>query len=104
MENSNRYQCSSIGSDRKSILIYHQNDRDEIRRLYLQKNPCQPRNHVFFQTKMFNYMRRFNESCPPYSKSWLCPWPELKLVKLSELRVELVYDLLSRLNYNPWHK
>ena len=48
--------------DRKPISSYHPDDREEVRRAYLQRGPCQPRNHAFPQSKMSNYMRRFNES------------------------------------------
>ena len=51
-------------NDRKSISSYHSNDRDEVRRAYLQKVSCQPETHVFPQIKMSNYMRCFNESRP----------------------------------------
>ncbi|XP_071704890.1 uncharacterized protein [Rutidosis leptorrhynchoides] len=33
-------------ADRKNILYYDPNQRDEIRRLYLQRGPFQPRGHV----------------------------------------------------------
>ena len=57
--------------DRKPISSYHPNDRDEVRRAYLQKGPYQPRNHAFPQTKMSNYMRRFNESWFAAYLNWL---------------------------------
>jgi len=44
--------------DRKPISSYHPNDHDEVRKAYLRRGPCQPRNHAFPQTKMSNYMRR----------------------------------------------
>ncbi|KAJ9560496.1 hypothetical protein OSB04_005656 [Centaurea solstitialis] len=36
-------------AERPSIDFYHVNQRDEIRRAYLQKGPCQPQNHIFPQ-------------------------------------------------------
>ena len=44
----------------KKISFYHPNDRDEIRRYYLQKKPCQPYGHDFPQTKICGLMHRFN--------------------------------------------
>ncbi|PIN23821.1 hypothetical protein CDL12_03456 [Handroanthus impetiginosus] len=31
-----------------------------VRRAYIQRGPCQPRNHNFSQTKMLGVMRQFN--------------------------------------------
>ncbi|KAH7679324.1 Ribonuclease H-like protein [Dioscorea alata] len=45
---------------RPLISIYHPNDQDKVRRAYLQKGPCQPRNHNFPQTSIGNVLRRFN--------------------------------------------
>ena len=44
---------------RKSILEYHPNDRDQIRRFYLQKGPCQPKDHDFPQRIIGLILRRF---------------------------------------------
>ncbi|XP_047949501.1 zinc finger MYM-type protein 1-like [Salvia hispanica] len=44
---------------RKRISIYHPNDRDRIRRHYLQQGPCQPKGHDFPQKKIGNIYRRF---------------------------------------------
>jgi len=41
---------------------YHPDERDEVRRAYLQKGPFQPRNHAFPQTLMSGNMRRFNNA------------------------------------------
>ncbi|KAH7663195.1 Ribonuclease H-like protein [Dioscorea alata] len=46
------------------ISTYHPNDQAKVRRAYLQKGPCQPRNHNFPQTSIGNVLRRFN---PKYS-------------------------------------
>jgi len=46
-------------SERKKITAYHPNQRDEIRRKYLIRGPCQPRGHDFPKTKG----RRF---CPAW--------------------------------------
>jgi len=48
--------------DRKPISSYHPNDRDEVKRAYLQKSSCQPRNHAFSQPKIFDHIQLSNES------------------------------------------
>ncbi|KAK1355670.1 hypothetical protein POM88_048926 [Heracleum sosnowskyi] len=45
---------------RLKITKYHLNDRDKVRRAYLQKGPCQPREHNFKKQKIGNLLRRFN--------------------------------------------
>ncbi|EOA28933.1 hypothetical protein CARUB_v10025188mg [Capsella rubella] len=45
---------------RKEIVSYHPNRRDEVRRKYLVRGPCQPSGHSFKRTKMSNATRRFN--------------------------------------------
>jgi hypothetical protein len=47
---------------RRAIYEYHINDRDAIRRAYLQKNPCQPSHRDFPQKQFRNIstLRRFN--------------------------------------------
>ncbi|XP_020979414.1 zinc finger MYM-type protein 1-like [Arachis ipaensis] len=45
---------------RPKISNYDPNDRDEVRRAYLQKGPCQPREHDFPQTYFGTSLRRFN--------------------------------------------
>ncbi|PIN08128.1 Tam3-transposase (Ac family) [Handroanthus impetiginosus] len=47
-------------AERLAILKYNPNDRDTVRRAYIQKVPCQPRNHNFPQTEMSGALRRFN--------------------------------------------
>ncbi|XP_029148764.1 uncharacterized protein [Arachis hypogaea] len=42
------------------ISNYDPNERDEVRRAYLQKGPCQPREHDFPQTYFGTSIRRFN--------------------------------------------
>ncbi|KAI5314848.1 hypothetical protein L3X38_044024 [Prunus dulcis] len=45
---------------RPQMLEYDPNIRDEVRRAYLQKGPCQPKDHTFPQTDLSGYDRRFN--------------------------------------------
>ena len=56
---------------RENISFYHPNDRDEIRRYYLQKKPCQPYGHDFPQTKIGGLMRRFNPKWFKEYENWL---------------------------------
>ncbi|KAG4387320.1 hypothetical protein GLYMA_11G176303v4 [Glycine max] len=48
---------------RIKISAYHPNDRDKIRRAYLQRGPCQPTQHNFPQRKIGKSLRRF---CPSW--------------------------------------
>ncbi|XP_021829452.1 uncharacterized protein LOC110769732 [Prunus avium] len=45
---------------RLQMLDYDLNIRDEVQRAYLQKGPCQPKDHTFPQTNLSGYDRRFN--------------------------------------------
>ena len=53
----------SDSGKRIKIPAYHPNDRDKIRRAYLQRGPCQPTQHNFPQRKIGNSLRRF---CPSW--------------------------------------
>jgi hypothetical protein len=46
--------------ERKQISCYHPNDQDEIRRVYLQRGPCQPKEHNFPQRQFGPFRRKFN--------------------------------------------
>ncbi|KAJ9538306.1 hypothetical protein OSB04_031039 [Centaurea solstitialis] len=56
---------------RPSMEVYHVNQRDEIRRHYLQKGPCQPRNHSFERREIGGRVRKFNPSWFDDHKYWL---------------------------------
>jgi len=65
LDSSQEFDLSSLKFDpgeRTSILNYHPNHRDVIRRAYLLNGPCQPRLAVqeYPQTYIFGSMRRFN--------------------------------------------
>ena len=47
---------------RPRIMDYNANDRDQIRRAYLQKGLCQPRYHNFLQKSFGQKLRRFNQA------------------------------------------
>ncbi|XP_052307415.1 uncharacterized protein LOC18096865 [Populus trichocarpa] len=58
---------------RRPIYEYHINDRDAIRRAYLQKGPCQP-SHCDFPQKQFgniSTLRRFNPAWFGAYPTWL---------------------------------
>jgi len=56
---------------RPKILAYHPNDRDEIRRAYLLKGPCQPRDIEFPKTLIGSIQRRFNPKWYDEFGTWL---------------------------------
>ncbi|KAL6286262.1 hypothetical protein ACE6H2_010652 [Prunus campanulata] len=45
---------------RPQMLDYDLNIRDKVQRAYLQKGPCQPKDHTFPQTDLSGYDRLFN--------------------------------------------
>nr|KAJ0197641.1 hypothetical protein LSAT_V11C700376230 [Lactuca sativa] len=57
--------------ERLSIDFYHVNQRDEIRRVYLQKGPFQPLNHKFPPRDFGGKHRRFIQSWFDDNKYWL---------------------------------
>ncbi|XP_052627754.1 uncharacterized protein LOC111888627 [Lactuca sativa] len=57
--------------ERPSIEFYHVNQRDEIRRVYLQKWPFQPLNHKFPPHDFGGKPRRFIQSWFDDNKYWL---------------------------------
>ena len=58
-------------AERKRILEYHPNQRDEIRRKYLIRGPCQPRGHDFPQKMIGKKLRRFNPVWFDQYGNWL---------------------------------
>ncbi|CAO2831922.1 unnamed protein product [Amaranthus hypochondriacus] len=58
-------------ADRWPISNYDVNDRDEVRRAYIQRGPYQPRNDTYPQTILFGYARRFNKSWYDKYSNWL---------------------------------
>ncbi|KAL6538265.1 hypothetical protein OROGR_012253 [Orobanche gracilis] len=57
--------------ERKKISDYHPNQRDEIRRTYLIRGPCQPRGHEFPYTMIGGKQRRFNTTWFDQYGGWL---------------------------------
>ncbi|KAJ9558445.1 hypothetical protein OSB04_013059 [Centaurea solstitialis] len=53
------------------ILDYNPNIRDEVRRAYLLKGPCQPRSHDFPYTAFGKSSRRFNPAWFDEFSTWL---------------------------------
>ncbi|CAL2255707.1 unnamed protein product [Prunus armeniaca] len=56
---------------RNQILSYHPNVRDQVRRAYLQKGPCQPRGHNFPYKNFGAKQRRFNPGWFSEFPTWL---------------------------------
>ncbi|XP_076901790.1 uncharacterized protein LOC143556336 [Bidens hawaiensis] len=48
-------------SERQPISSYHQSQKDEIRRAYLLRGPCQPTGHEYPLTNFSGKLRGFNE-------------------------------------------
>ena len=53
------------------ILDYNCNVSDKVRRVYLQKRPCQPRNHIFPLKKFGLKSRRFDPIWFTQYSNWL---------------------------------
>jgi hypothetical protein len=58
------------------MFDYHPSDRNQIRRAFLQKGPCQPFNHDFLRKEFGKTMRRFN---PAWFKEY--KWLEYSILK-----------------------
>ncbi|XP_078181492.1 uncharacterized protein LOC144575272 [Carex rostrata] len=56
---------------RKPISHYPPNEQDSVRRYYLGKGPCQPKNHNFPKRDISGCLRRFNNSWFNQYKNWL---------------------------------
>ena len=56
---------------RPKMSDYHPSDRDEIRRYYLQKGPCQPKEIIFPQRKFGDTFCKFNSDWYLKYGSWL---------------------------------
>ncbi|CAH9102120.1 unnamed protein product [Cuscuta epithymum] len=64
-------ELPSDPAKRRKISEYHPNQRDEIRRKYLIKGPCQPRGHDFPQKEIGKTLRRFNSKWFDQYPNWL---------------------------------
>ncbi|KAF8110976.1 hypothetical protein N665_0077s0037 [Sinapis alba] len=58
-------------AERKKISEYPLNQRDEVIRRYLTRDPCQPRGHIFKQKSIRGVMRRFNPDWFDQYGNWL---------------------------------
>ncbi|XP_070048716.1 uncharacterized protein [Nicotiana tomentosiformis] len=69
-----RIDLDSLKTDSKErlpIRDFHPNERDEIRREYLRRGPCQPRYHKFPQRDFSGLKRRFNPKWFKGYHNWL---------------------------------
>ncbi|XP_074341927.1 uncharacterized protein LOC141679325 [Apium graveolens] len=62
---------------RKNLIDFHPNERDLVRRTYIQRGPCQPEDYVFPQTLFGKNPRRFNVK---WFETWR-PWLEYNVSK-----------------------
>nr|XP_016469826.1 PREDICTED: zinc finger MYM-type protein 1-like [Nicotiana tabacum] len=62
--------------ERIPISQYSPNIRDEVRRYFIQRRPCQPIDHDFPKTKFGNKMRQFN---PDWFKGSYSQWLEYSI-------------------------
>ncbi|XP_021760176.1 zinc finger MYM-type protein 1-like [Chenopodium quinoa] len=56
---------------RRKISDFHPDDRDLVRRTYIQRKPCQPEDFVFPQTPFGPKLRRFNKKWFDTWRTWL---------------------------------
>ncbi|XP_021776368.1 uncharacterized protein LOC110740197 [Chenopodium quinoa] len=61
---------------RRKMSQFHKDDRDLVRRIYIQRKPCQPKDFIFPQTSIFGKNRRF---CAKWFDTWT--WLEYSVEK-----------------------
>ncbi|XP_016473052.2 uncharacterized protein LOC107795005 [Nicotiana tabacum] len=97
--------------ERISIRDYHPNERDEIRRAYLQKGPYQPRTHKFPKRDFFGLKRHFNPKWFGQYHDWL----EYSVIENAAyclccylFQDESIHygggDVFSSMGFKSWHK
>ncbi|ESQ50249.1 hypothetical protein EUTSA_v10002181mg [Eutrema salsugineum] len=74
---------------RKNIQDYHPDQRDEVRRKYLTRGPCQPRSHTFKQKSVGNALWRFN----PH---WFDQYPDWFEYSMAEEKAFCLFCYLFR--------
>ncbi|XP_049414605.1 uncharacterized protein LOC125877318 [Solanum stenotomum] len=97
---------------RKPIADYNPNIRDDIRRYYILKKPCQPKDHKFPKTKFGKEMRKF---FPDWFNG--CKWLEYSITKdvafclccylfknECESRGYVVDAAFTKIGYRAWKK
>ena len=80
-KNDNSIKSSKVDFDPKEletdpglripILEYHPNIRDQVRRAYIDKGPCQPRLHKFPKTQFGKQLRKFHQGWFDEYANWL---------------------------------
>ncbi|RID44592.1 hypothetical protein BRARA_I01376 [Brassica rapa] len=71
IDNTDIEDLPSDPGERKDIMEYLSHQRDEVRRKYLTKVPCQPYGHTFKQILKSGSLRRFNPAWFDQYGSWL---------------------------------
>nr|XP_016486156.1 PREDICTED: zinc finger MYM-type protein 1-like [Nicotiana tabacum] len=109
-----RIDLDSLKTDPKErlpIRDFHPNERDEIRREYLRRGPCQPRYHKFPQRDFSGLKCRFN---PKWFKGYH-NWLEYSVIEDAAyclycylFQDEGIHqgggDVFSSLGFKSWHK
>ena len=90
---------------RIKISNYHPNERDQIRRHYLQNKACQPVNHDFPQSQFGKTKRRFNPMWFKEFPGWLeysitkdaayCCLLILLLILINFFKINFLFPILS---------
>ena len=85
---------------RIKISNYHPNERDQIRRNYLQSKPCQPVDHDFPQSQFGKTKRQFN---PLGSKNILVGWNIALRKMLHIVYIVIFFDLILVIKEGETH-
>ncbi|XP_060201355.1 uncharacterized protein LOC132629917 isoform X3 [Lycium barbarum] len=68
-------------ANRRPIAEYDPNIRDEVRRYYIQKGPCQPMNHYFPKTQFGKKKKTMRQFHPGWFKGRHSKWLEYSISK-----------------------
>ena len=92
---------------RIKISNYHPNERDQIRKHYLQNKPCQPVDHDFPQSQFGKTKRRFNplwfEEYHCGSKNILVGWNIALRKMLHIVYIVIYFDLILVIKEGETH-
>uniref|UniRef100_A0A0D3BTY5 TTF-type domain-containing protein n=1 Tax=Brassica oleracea var. oleracea TaxID=109376 RepID=A0A0D3BTY5_BRAOL len=111
IDNTDIEDLPSDPGERKDIMEYLSHQRDEVRRKYLTKGPCQPYGHTFKQILKSGSLRRFNPAWFDQYGSWL----EYSISKerafclycylfKDEIRMQGGSDAFVKEGFNSWNK
>ncbi|XP_021762683.1 uncharacterized protein LOC110727430 [Chenopodium quinoa] len=75
---------------RRKMSQFHKDDRDLVRRIYIQRKPCQPKDFIFPQTSIFGKNRRF---CAKWFDTWT--WLEYSVEKDAAIVSLVIYSRMK---------